>query len=122
LTNFLIQMFNLDIALSTFREDVNGDPQQARPSVALVIVRVEIQITGEEKRSDQPGCDLQTMRLPGSCQRAAARQDLSTASRARAWEWVFPCVGDQSDSQNLRLGNLSHVAAWRLVNLGIISA
>ncbi|MCA1836974.1 MAG: hypothetical protein LC721_11860, partial [Actinobacteria bacterium] len=28
---------------------------------------------------------------------AAAREDLSPAGRARAWELVFSCVGDQFD-------------------------
>jgi site-specific recombinase XerC len=43
------------------------------------------------------------VRLPGSREWAAARQELSTAGPGRAWELVFSCVGDQSDGSRERV-------------------
>lgn len=69
-----------------------------RPSVAVVDRQCgDHQLLDRRRRHEQPGCDLQTVRLPRPRKRAAARQDLSPASPRRTWELVLSRVGDQSD-------------------------
>ena len=70
------------------------------------------------RRREQPGCDLQTVRLPGPRKRAATRQKLSPAGPRQTWELVSPCVGNQRRAARALPGHrATHLARPPIVGI-----
>ena len=95
-------------------EDVNEDPRQA----VRVLLWVDPQCGDQElaertRRYEQPGCDLQTVRLSGFRERATARQELSPPGPGRHGSWYFHVSVTDPIGRRERLRRVTTGPGWQ---------